>query len=44
MDVYEIIITPDAVKDLAELRDYIAYSLLVPETALSYIQKPFEKK
>ena len=38
MGSYEIIMTPDAADDLAELRDYIAYSLLVPETALSYIQ------
>ena len=38
MDSYEIIMTSDAANDLAELRDYIAYSLLAPDTALSYIQ------
>ena len=38
MDSYEIIMTSDAVDDLAELRDYIAYSLSAPETAFSYIQ------
>ena len=34
MDSYEIIITPDAESDLIEIRDYIAYTLLVPEVAL----------
>ena len=29
--------TPDATTDLEELYDYIAYVLLVPDTALSYI-------
>lgn len=38
MDSYEIIMTSDAADDLAELRDYIAYSLSAPETALSYIR------
>ena len=38
MDLYEIIITPDAAEDLKELRDYIAYELLSPETALKYIR------
>ena len=38
MDSYEIIMTSDAANDLTELRDYIAYSLLAPDTALSYIQ------
>ena len=38
MDSYEIIMTLDAANDLAELRDYIAYSLLAPDAALSYIQ------
>lgn len=36
MDSYEIIITPDAESDLIEIRDYIAYTLLVPEVALNY--------
>ena len=38
MDSYEVIMTPDAVTDLVELRDYIADVLLVPETALTYIR------
>ncbi|MCM1268591.1 MAG: type II toxin-antitoxin system RelE/ParE family toxin [Bacteroidales bacterium] len=38
MDSYEVIMTPDAVKDMTELRDYIANVLLVPETALQYIR------
>lgn len=38
MDSYEIIITPDAIADLVELRDYIADVLLAPDTARSYIQ------
>lgn len=38
MDSYEVIMTPDAAEDLTELRDYIAYTLLAPNTALSYIQ------
>lgn len=38
MDSYEIIITPDAESDLIEIRDYIAYTLLVPEVALNYIR------
>ena len=38
MDSYEIIMTPDAVTDLVELRNYIADVLLVPDTALSYIR------
>lgn len=38
MDSYEIIITPDAEADLFEIRDYIAYTLSVPEIALSYIR------
>ncbi|MBR0228162.1 MAG: type II toxin-antitoxin system RelE/ParE family toxin [Clostridia bacterium] len=35
---YRIIITPDAIRDLAELKDYIAEMLLAPDTALKYIQ------
>ena len=38
MPDYRIIITPDAIRDLTELRDYIADVLLAPETALAYIQ------
>ncbi len=38
MDSYEIIITPDAEADLFEIRDYIAYTLLVPDVALHYIR------
>ena len=37
MDFYEIIMTPDAMDNLTELRDYIADVLLVPDTALTYI-------
>lgn len=38
MDSYKIIITPDAETDLFEIRDYIAYTLLVPDVALNYIR------
>ena len=38
MGSYEIIMTPDSVADLIELRDYIAGTLSAPETALKYIQ------
>ena len=38
MDAYEIIITPDAEADLFEIRDYIAYTLSVPDVALNYIR------
>lgn len=38
MDSYEIIITPDAEADLLEIRDYIAYTLSVPDTARNYIR------
>ena len=37
MDHYKIIITPDAEADLFEIRDYIAYTLSVPDVALNYI-------
>ena len=37
MDKYEIVMTPDAVEDLWELRNYIADVLLSPDTALEYI-------
>ena len=38
MSDYRIIVTPDAIRDLTELRDYIADVLLAPETALACIQ------
>ena len=38
MDVYEIMMTPDAVDDLTEVRDYIADILHAPETALAYVR------
>lgn len=37
MDSYEIIVSPDAEADLTELRNYIAYELLVPDVARSYL-------
>ena len=44
MDTYEIIMTPDAIADLAELRDYIADVLHVPDVALNYILNIIYKK
>ena len=38
MQLYKVLITPDAETDLQEIRDYIAYELGVPETALSYLR------
>ena len=38
MDFYEIIMTPDAISDLSEIRDYIADVLMVPDIALNYIR------
>ena len=38
MELYSIIITPDAATDLLQIRDYIAYTLQAPETALKYIR------
>ena len=38
MDLYEIIITPDAEQDLVELRNYITDVLLARDTARSYIR------
>ena len=38
MPDYRIIITLDAIRDLTELKDYIADVLFAPETALAYIQ------
>ena len=35
---FEIIMTPDATKDLLELKDYISDNLLAPDTALFYIE------
>lgn len=39
MDSYEVVITPDAEADMIALRDYIAYTLLVPDVARSYIRE-----
>jgi len=36
VDSFEIFITPDAEADLLEIRDYIAYTLLVPDTAFYF--------
>ena len=38
MKSYTIIMTDDAVADLVELRNYIANTLLAPDTALSYVK------
>ena len=38
MDSYEVMMTPDAISDLVELRDYIAHVLQAPKTALAYIR------
>lgn len=38
MSDYEIIITQDAIEDLAGLRDYIAEVLLAPDTSLQYLR------
>lgn len=38
MKSYQIIVTPDAEADLAEIRDYIAYKLRSPETAIEYLE------
>lgn len=38
MDSFEIIMTPDATKNLLELKDYISDNLLAPDTALFYIE------
>ena len=38
MDRYEIIMTPDSVNDLLELRNYVADVLFARETALKLIQ------
>ena len=37
MEEYEIILTPDALEDLTELRDYIANVLLSPNAAFDYL-------
>ncbi len=39
MDHYEIIMTPDSIDDLLELRNYIADVLLARETALKLIRQ-----
>ena len=38
MDSYRVIITPDASADLIELKNYIANTLKVPDTALKYVR------
>ena len=38
MSSYEVLMTPDAILDLTELRDYISGVLLAPDTAREYIQ------
>ena len=38
MGNYDIVMTPDAVEDLWELRNYISDVLLSPDTALEYIR------
>ena len=38
MEHYEIIMTPDAIKDLSDLRNYVADVLLARETALKLIR------
>ena len=38
MEHYNIIITPDASSDMIQLKNYIAYTLQVPETAVKYIR------
>ena len=38
MDSYEVILTPDAISDLTELRDHIADVLVAPDTARGYIR------
>lgn len=37
MERYKVIITPDAATDLTQIKNYIAYTLQVPDTALKYI-------
>ena len=41
-DEWQTIMTPDATANLTELRDYIANTLLAPETALRYIRSIHE--
>ena len=38
MDQYQIIITPDAEKDLFDCKEYIADTLLSPDISLAYIR------
>lgn len=38
MNSYEVIMTPDAIANLIELRNYIANVLLAPDIARDYIQ------
>lgn len=37
--LYDVIITPDAENDLWNIKDYITYKLLEPETANEYVQE-----
>ena len=37
MEHYEIVMTPDSIKDLSDLRNYVADVLLARETALKLI-------
>ena len=37
MNIFEVIITPEAENDLWEIRNYIADILLEPDTAREYI-------
>lgn len=43
MNIYEVIITPQAEADLREIRNYIDDILLEPDTALDYIDYISEK-
>ncbi|MEE1227932.1 MAG: type II toxin-antitoxin system RelE/ParE family toxin [Lachnospiraceae bacterium] len=38
MRSYKVIITPDAEANLLEIKEYITYTLLVPETAKDYLE------
>lgn len=38
MENYEVIMSPDAITDIVDIKNYIADVLLAPEIALSYIR------
>ena len=38
MNIYQVIMTPDAIDDMTALRNYIADVLGAPDSALSYIR------